>query len=48
VLEFFKEEQAAFAADWALTMGQWLSLPPGGGRVAAVAGSADTRQPGLS
>lgn len=27
LLEFFKEEQAAFAAGWPLTMGQWLSLP---------------------
>jgi prolipoprotein diacylglyceryl transferase len=27
LLEFFKEEQAAFASGWALTMGQWLSLP---------------------
>ena len=26
-LEFFKEEQAAFADGWALTMGQWLSVP---------------------
>lgn len=27
VLEFFKEEQAAFATGWPLTMGQWLTLP---------------------
>lgn len=27
LLEFFKEEQAVFAAGWPLTMGQWLSLP---------------------
>ena len=27
LLEFFKEEQAAFAGGWALTMGQWLSIP---------------------
>jgi len=26
-MEFFKEEQAAFATGWALTMGQWLSIP---------------------
>ena len=26
-LEFFKEGQADFEAGWALTMGQWLSLP---------------------
>jgi len=26
-MEFFKEEQAAFADGWILTMGQWLSLP---------------------
>lgn len=27
VLEFFKEEQAAFATGWTLHMAQWLSLP---------------------
>jgi len=27
LLEFFKEEQAAFASGWPLTMGQWLTLP---------------------
>jgi len=26
-MEFFKEEQAAFASGWPLTMGQWLSIP---------------------
>jgi len=26
-MEFFKEEQAAFATGWPLTMGQWLSIP---------------------
>jgi phosphatidylglycerol---prolipoprotein diacylglyceryl transferase len=26
-LEFFKEEQAAFAVGWVLTLGQWLSIP---------------------
>lgn len=26
-MEFFKEEQAAFATGWALTLGQWLSIP---------------------
>jgi len=27
VLEFFKVRQADFAAEWALSMGQWLSIP---------------------
>jgi prolipoprotein diacylglyceryltransferase len=26
-MEFFKEEQAAFQVGWALTLGQWLSIP---------------------
>ena len=26
-MEFFKEEQTAFQTGWALTMGQWLSIP---------------------
>jgi phosphatidylglycerol:prolipoprotein diacylglycerol transferase len=27
VMEFFKEGQASFEAGWAITMGQWLSVP---------------------
>lgn len=27
VLEFFKEHQASFASGWAITVGQWLSVP---------------------
>ncbi|MDD5033212.1 MAG: prolipoprotein diacylglyceryl transferase [Methylococcaceae bacterium] len=27
VMEFFKQEQAAFETGWALSMGQWLSIP---------------------
>jgi phosphatidylglycerol:prolipoprotein diacylglycerol transferase len=27
VMEFFKEGQAAFETGWAITMGQWLSIP---------------------